>query len=262
MFTFGLVPPYFGVSFFSMDYVAKDMGWRLALTILLLGSALIGNIIVGIPLGITAAARRGGKADVLTIGVGLFTWGVPTFFIQLLFLLFFYYVMITTGVTVLPLQGTTRVPPPTNPLAVMGDLLWHVTLPVITLVVSGFGSWALYTRNMLIETLTQDYIVTARAKGLSERTILYKHAFKGILPMIATMITLSIPGIVTGAVITEGLFNWKGIGSWYITALQNGDFPVTQAVLWVYGVLVILFNFIADIIYGALDPRIRVGTRR
>lgn len=262
LLSFGIIPPYFGVSFETKTYVAAEMWPRLTLTLLLLGSALIGNLICGIPLGIMAASKRGGKMDVTIIGTGLLTWGVPVFFIQLLAVMFIIYVYSTYGLRILPEGGTWTIPPSKDPLTLMQDIIWHVTLPVITLVLAGFGSWALYTRNLMIDALTSDYVVTARAKGLSERRVLLGHAFRGILPPIATMITLAIPGLVTGAIITESIFNWRGIGSWYITSLLGGNYPVTQAVLFIYAVLVIVFNFIADILYGVLDPRIRVGMRR
>jgi peptide/nickel transport system permease protein len=135
-------------------------------------------------------------------------------------------------------------------------------MPLLALVVGGFGSWALYTRNLLLDALTQDYVVTARAKGLSERTILYRHAFRSTLPPIVTMITLSVPGIVTGAMITEWIFTIPGVGRWYLNSLMAADYPVVQAVLFIYAILVIFANLIADLLYGILDPRIRVGMRR
>lgn len=265
MFTFGLVPPYFGVSFYSHRFVAEELSWRLSLTVGLLGSTLIGVILIGVPAGILAASRRGGKGDVAVIGTGLFTWGVPTFFIQLMALLLFnHYLNAQLGIKIFPAGKAHSIPAPTDPVMYMLDFAWHAALPVLTLVVAGFGGWALYTRNMLVDALTQDYILTARAKGVSERTILYKHAFRSILPPISTMVTLSIPGIVTGAIITETIFGWPGIGKWYVNALDPAisDYPVVQAVLFIFATLVIICNFLADVLYGILDPRIRVGMRR
>lgn len=258
MFTFQ-----FGISFISRRPVLQDMATRLPATVLLLGAAQIAVILVGIPIGILAASRRGSKLDVAAIGSGLFTYGVPTFYIQLLFMLFFaYYCLITFGVSLFPIRGLYSIPPPTNPLLFMGDVAWHLALPVITLVVSGFGGWALYTRNVLLDALTQDYIVTARAKGLSERTVLYRHAFRSTLPPIVTIIALSIPGIITGAMITEFIFTLPGIGQWYLSSLTTGDYPVLQTVLFMFAILTIICNLIADLLYGVLDPRIRVGMRR
>jgi len=253
----------FGYSFASLAPVAEEMAWRLPTTVLLLGSALILEILVGIPLGILAASKRGSKIDVFTIGSGLFTWGVPTFFIQLLFMLVFsYYVFISFGFKIFPERGIYSTPPPTNPIMFIADVAWHLAMPVITLVVASFGSWALYTRSLLLDALTQDYIVTARAKGLSERTVLYRHAFRSTLPPVVTMMTLAIPGIVGGAVITEWIFTIPGIGRWYLNSMLAADYPVVQAVLFIYALLTIFANLVADILYGVLDPRVRVGMRR
>jgi peptide/nickel transport system permease protein len=265
-FSFGIIPPYFGWSSQTGTWVADALWWRLAITVLLLGSALIGRIILGIPTGIFAASRRGSKTDVAVVTSALFTHGVPAFFTQLLAVFIFTYLLTHHGIYIVPLTATIDAQARANlsGLQLYASIAWHMTLPIVTLVLVGFGAWALYTRNMLIDALTQDYVVTARAKGLSERTILYKHAFKSILPPVTTMITLAIPGVVTGAIITEQIFKIEGIGTWYINALQPNiaDYAVAQAVLFIYAALVILCNLIADLIYGILDPRIRVGMRR
>lgn len=253
----------FGVSFQSRMPVITELSWRLPNTILLLGTATIGTIILGISVGVFAGSRRGSKADVFSLGVGLFADGVPTFFVQMIFLLFFSYLFfLWFGFQFFPSRHMTSVPKPTDPIVYMADVAWHLAQPALSLIIAGFGGWALYVRNLIIDALTQDYMVTARAKGLSERTLLYRHAFRSILPPISTIITLSIPAIVTGAMITEYIFTWPGIGSWYIAALNANDYPVVQAVLFIYAVLVIICNLIADFLYGVLDPRIRVGVRR
>ena len=253
----------FGYSFLSKRLVVEQMAPLLANTILLLGSALVATVIVGIPVGILAASRRGSKLDVVAIGSGLLTWGVPIFFIQLLFLFVFaYYLPINFDIRLFPIGGMTSTPPPEEPLAYMADVAFHLSAPLLTLVLASFGSWALYTRNLLLDALTQDYVVTARAKGLSERAVLYRHAFRSTLPPMVTMIALAVPGIVTGAMITEFIFSWPGIGRWYLSSLNSGDYPVVQSVLFIYALLTILANITADILYGLLDPRIRVGMRR
>ena len=253
----------FGVSFRTMTPVVQELSYRLPATVLLLGSAMVATIFVGIPVGILAASRRGSKVDVLAIGSGLFTWGVPVFFIQLLFMLFFsYYWKTTFGFSLFPVRGIVSIPPPSNAFVYTADVAWHLAMPLLTLVIGGFGFWALYTRNVLLDALTQDYVITARAKGLSERTVLYRHAFRSTLPPIVTMITLGIPGIVTGAMITEWIFTIPGVGRWYLNSLMASDYPVVQAVLFIYAILVIACNLAADILYGVLDPRIRVGARR
>lgn len=264
MFTFGIVYPYFGWSTQTDHYIAVDMSWRLIITLFLLGSALIGRILIGIPLGIFAAAKRGSKSDVAVVGSALFSWGLPSFFIQLLAMYFFGTIVGRYGIRIFATTWSTpKIPGGLKNLQWWASCLINLSLPIISLVVIAFGSWVLYTRNMLIDALTADYVVTARAKGLSERAVLYKHAFKSILPPISTMITLSIPGVVTGAVITETIFGIEGIGKWYVDSMgmATADYGVAQAVLFVFATLVIICNFLADILYGVLDPRIRVGSR-
>jgi len=253
----------FGFSFKTREPINEGLALRLPNTLLLLGTVLIGSILLGTPVGILAGSRRGSKTDMVSMAAGLFADGVPTFFIQMIFLLFFsYFFVMWFGIQVFPPRGMVSVPAPTESLALMADIAWHMTMPALTLILAGFGGYALYVRNLMIDALTQDYVLTARAKGLSERTVLYRHAFRSVLPPIATMITLAIPGLVTGAIITEYIFTWPGIGSWYISALQADDYPVVQAVLFIYAVLTIICNLAADILYGILDPRIRVGFRR
>jgi len=243
--------------------IAPEMSWRLVNTLMVLGAAVIGTILVGIPLGLLAGSRRGSKTDVSVIGIGLFTWGVPTFFVQILFILLFSYGWNRWfGFPLIAPFGVISLPPPQDPLKYTLDVAWHAAGPIITLVIAGFGSWALYTRNMIVDALTEDFIVTAQAKGVKARDILYKHAFRSILPPIATIIAMAIPGVVTGAIITEQIFSWPGIGAWYIEALNIGNHPVAQAVLYNYAVLMIIANLFADLLYGTLDPRIRVGMRR
>jgi peptide/nickel transport system permease protein len=265
MISFGLVPPYFGYSLVSHLTIASEMAWRLPLTVALLGSALIIEVLIGIPLGLFAASRRGSKTDATIMTAGLFTYGVPTFFVQLFALLFFIsYVKQTYGILIFPPGGWYSYPRVEGMLPSIADLAWHFALPVATLVITGFAGWALYARNLLLDALTEDYVLTARAKGASERSVLFNHAFKAIRPPIVTLISLSIPGLITGAIITETIFGLQGIGQWYIESIaaQNADYPVVEAVLFLFAFLTIACNLVVDVIYGLLDPRIRVGQRR
>lgn len=258
MFTFR-----FGISFMSWRPVIDEISQRLPNTLLLLGTALTLSIIIGVPLGILAASRRGSKTDALAIGGGLLTWSVPAFFLQLVFLLLFsYYTFVFFGVRVFPVRGITDMPPPENAIAYIGNVLHHLFLPVVTLVLSQFGFWALYSRNIMLENLAQDYVVTARAKGLSEREVQYGHAFKTALPPIVTMVALAIPRIFVGSIITEFVFSWPGIGYWFYTSMMSGDYPAAQGVLFIFAILMIAANFLSDLLYGWLDPRIRISGRK
>jgi len=241
-----------GVSFWSKKPVIDEIMERLPNTILLTGAAALTSMFIGISLGIFASSKRGSKFDIAAIGSGLFAYGVPTFFIGLLLLLVFAYL-----IPIFPTAGTISRPPPTEFFARILDVLWHLTLPLLTITIAAFGGWALYTRNLLLDVLTEDYIVTARAKGLSERTVLFKHGFRNILPPLITIMALSIPGIFTGSLITEVIFSWHGVGRFLFEGVMRVDYPVMQGCFYIIAILVLLSNFFADILYSLVDPRIR-----
>lgn len=258
MFTFRL-----GISFVSWKPVWNEILQRLPNTLLLLGTALTLSIIVGVPLGVLAASRRGSKIDAVAIGGGLFTWSIPAFFLQLILLLLCsYYTYVYFGIRLFPVRGITDIPPPEDLLGFIANVLHHLFLPVLTLVIAQFGFWALYARNLMLDSLTQDFVTTAKAKGLSEREVLYGHAFKTSLAPIATMVALAIPRLFVGSIITEFVFSWPGIGYWFYNSMLAGDYPAAQGLLFIFAILMIAANFLSDLLYGLLDPRIRVGTRR
>ncbi|MEM3004874.1 MAG: ABC transporter permease, partial [Candidatus Bathyarchaeia archaeon] len=199
------------------------------------------------------------RRDVATVTVGLLTQGLPVFFLGLLLLLTFaYYLPIATGGLInFPVAGTISRPPPEGLLSYILDMLWHLTLPMLTLVVIGFGGYALVVRNLMIEVLTQDYILMAKAKGLEPRSIVYRHGLRSILPPLTTMVGLSLPGIVGGAVITETIFSWHGIGRYLYEAILQSDYPVMQGTFFLLSFVTILANLAVDLMYGMMDPRIR-----
>jgi peptide/nickel transport system permease protein len=247
----------FGVSFLSRNPVIVDIMSYLPNSLYLLVLAMILQLTVGIVAGLTAASKRGTRLDVAIVSVGLISWSMPTFIVQLSFRFFF-----CDWLRLLPFGMMTSYPPPTNPLNYLSDLLYHTVLPLTTLVILGFGGWAFYSRNLVVDVMTQDYILTARAKGLKERAIVLKHAFSVVLPPIVTMILIGLPGLITGAIITEYIFTWPGIGWWLINSTLHGDYPAVQGLFFIYSILMLLANFLADLSYGYLDPRIRVSSRR
>lgn len=255
MFTFN-----FGFSFQRRTPVMDEMLPRLRNSLILLSLSLTFNAMLGIAVGLFAASKRGSKVDVFAIGVGLFTWGAPIFYIQLLF--FFFLANPVSPIAIFPPGFMTSIPSPTDPLAYIADLAYHTALPLITLVVTQFGWWAMYTRSIMLDCLTEDFIVTARAKGLKERTVLFRHAFRSSLPPFVTMVALIIPSLFMGGIITEYIFTWPGIGRWFLRSVLANDFPAAQALLWIFAILMIAANLSVDLIYGFLDPRIRVGVRR
>ena len=133
----------------------------------------------------------------------------------------------------------------------------HLFLPAAVLTLFSYGGFLLLTRATMMETLSEDYIVTARAKGLSERVVLMHHAFKNASLPIITASALAFGSILGGAIITETVFNWAGLGEWLYRAVQFKDFPILQAMFFIIALCVIIANFISDIIYGVVDPRIK-----
>lgn len=248
-----------GISFVSQRYVADELMERLPNTILLMGSSTILTITLGIMLGVYAGSRRGTKKDVATVTFGLITQGLPVFFLGLLMLLTFAYYLplMTNGMINFPVAGTVSRPPPPNTLEYIIDVLWHLTLPMVTLVIIGFGGYTLIVRNLMIDVLAQDYIQMAKAKGLDPNTILYHHGLRSILPPISTMVGLSLAGIIGGAVITETIFSWHGVGRYLYEGILQNDYPVMQGTFFLLSVVTIFANLIVDLIYGLLDPRIR-----
>jgi peptide/nickel transport system permease protein len=271
MFTYGLVRPYFGWSRLAQDFIATGISQRLPITLFLMGTAFVGSMIFGILMGMLAAVKQGTKRDAIITSSSLLTWATPLFVIQLSAVWFFSYLLINHGIYVFSLVAAIEAQELAHlsGLQLYATVAWHMTLPIITLTLAGLGPWILYTRNLLVDTLTQDYIITARAKGLSERTVLYRHAFKNILPSVATMIALAIPTLISGSIITETIFGINGIGNYFCRAfiiegqiVRVLDPAVVQAVFFIYATIAVSLNFIADLIYGVFDPRIHVGTRR
>jgi peptide/nickel transport system permease protein len=248
MFTFN-----FGVSFAQGNRpVVEAIAVRLPNTLLLMGTAAIITIIIGVASGIAAAAKRGGVFDMGMVTTALILYSVPTFWLGMMFILFFGFY-----VPLFPMGGTVTVPPPTDPLAYALDVAWHLFLPAITLALVSYGGYMLVMRNTLIDVLTEDYIVTARAKGVDERTVLYKHALRNAILPLVTMIALTFGFLITGATLTETVFNWYGLGRLIFESVMAQNYPVLQAIFYIMALTVIVANFIADMLYGFLDPRVR-----
>jgi len=243
---------FFGYSYYTHNPISYEIMDRLPNTLLLMGVSTMLAIIIGMVIGIVAAAKRGSATDVTATAFGFLGYSVPTFWLGMIFLMVF-----GVGLKWFPLRGTVSVPPPTEPLAIVFDTIWHLALPCLTLLIIQFGGFALVMRASLIDVLTEDYILTARAKGLDERTVLYKHALRNALLPMVTLIALSLGFILTGAVLTETVYSWHGLGTFVWLSIQRYDYPALQGVFFVISVMVVLANFIADIIYGVLDPRIR-----
>jgi peptide/nickel transport system permease protein len=254
MFTFQ-----FGYSF-TEGYrpVIESIAARLPNTLLLMGTAAILTIVIGVITGIWAASKRGGKFDMGMVTTALTFYSIPTFWLGMMFILLFgFYWDVWFGFSLFPMGGTMSRPPPTDPLLRVMDIGWHLALPAFTLALVSYGGYMLVMRNNLIDVLTEDYIVTARAKGVDERTVLFKHAMRNAILPLVTMVALTFGFLITGATLTETVFNWYGLGRLIFESVTLQNYPVLQAIFYIMALTVIIANFIADMLYGFLDPRVR-----
>ena len=247
----------FGNSYNTQHLVLTDMisSGKLANTLLLLGSSTVLSIVIGIFLGVLAARRRGGVVDNVAVTASLTTFSLPTFFMGIIFLSVF-----AIGLNWFPVgevvpAGWEVASPPL--LQQIIPRLQHLFLPMLTLTLFTYGGFLLLTRATMLETLNEDYIVTAKAKGLKERTILFRHALKNASLPLVTASALSFGAILGGAIITETVFSWDGLGRWLFIAIGSKDFPVMQAMFYILALATIIANFISDLVYGIIDPRVR-----
>jgi peptide/nickel transport system permease protein len=242
-----------GISLKTYQPVRKELFERLPNTLLLTVSALLVALLLAIPMGVIAALRRNSWIDHLTTIFSTLGQSVPAFWLGLILIIVFAVQFKVWGLPSLP-SGGTRTLPNGGDLA---DRLKHLILPVIALAVAQMATWARYIRSQMLEVIRQDYVRTARAKGLTDQAVVLRHAFRNaVLPLI-TLIGLTIPNLFGGAVIIEAIFGWPGIGSLVINAAGNRDYTVVMGTVLFISIVTVLSNLLADICYGIADPRIR-----
>jgi ABC-type dipeptide/oligopeptide/nickel transport system permease component len=251
----------FGFSYQSNQDVTQQMisTGRLANTLELLGTSTLLALVIGTVIGVIVSRRRGSATDNLSVVSSLTTFSLPTFFMGTLLIFLF------AGLLGwFPSGGTHPNQWDNINVNLKPDLftqylvrLQYLFLPALTLTLFSYGGFLLLTRATMGEALSEDYIVTARAKGLTERAILFKHAFKNASLPLITNAALSFGAILSGAIITETIFNWDGLGKWLYDAIGFKDFPVMEAMFYIIALCVIAANFVSDILYGIVDPRIR-----
>lgn len=242
-----------GISFLYRRPVSDIIIERMPATILLLLSSYIITVILSVSLGLLAAWKRGSKTDLSLIIFGQTLNSMPIFWLGGLLLLY-----LSVQLDIFPLMGLYR---PwidyENVFALIGDILYHLFLPMMTLGISNIGGLFLITRNSLLDVFTEDYILTARAIGLDNRTILFRNALRNAMLPLTTIIMIRLGFIVSGAILTETVFTWPGIGQVIHSAVVRQDFPLLQGIFLVITVSAVIANFISEIIYGYLDPRVR-----
>jgi peptide/nickel transport system permease protein len=246
----------FGYSFYTTTPVGQEILQRLPNTLLLVGLSTVLSIVIGVIMGVLAAYKRGGLYDSASVITSLTTYSLPSFWIGMVLLLIFHvWLQWFPGAGASPPEWAVN--PPQNIIEIIAGRAQHLFLPLLTLTIFSYGGYLLLTRATVLETLTEDYIVTAKAKGLSERTILFKHALKNAALPLITNIALAFASILTGAIITEQVFTYPGLGEYLWRGINFKDYPVIQAMFYVIALAVIIANFIADLAYGIVDPRIK-----
>jgi peptide/nickel transport system permease protein len=258
-----------GTSITTKQPVAADLRRHLPATIELAVSAMILSVVVGIPLGVLAAARRDRAADQVARVISLIGVSMPIFWLGLVALVIFYAWL---GWAPPPGRLSPRLDPPPFVTgfvlvdAVLAgrkdaaiDALKHLALPAIVLSSYGLGVITRVMRGSMLEVLGEDYVRTARAKGVSERVVMVQHAARNSLIPTVTVIGLSFGGLLSGAVVTESVFSWPGLGLYAFRSATSLDFPAIMGVGIVVATIYVLVNLVVDVAYGLLDPRIRVG---
>ena len=238
-----------GISITYRRPVLELIGERVPATLLLMGTALAITMVVAVPLGMLAALKQYSLADKIVTTVATVGYAMPSFVIGTFLL---YVGAVWTGV--FPFGGMT------SSLRTAGDPLdvgWHMVLPVASLSIQSIAGWSRYVRATMLEVMHQDYIRTARAKGLPMSRVNFRHALRNALIPVVTLLGLSLPALIAGAAITETIFSWPGLGFLGIAAVGQRDYPIIMAFVLLGGIAVVLGNLFADVLYGVVDPRIK-----
>lgn len=239
-----------GVSYRDGQPVTTVVGERLGATVVLMGTSLLLALALAVPLGVLGAVTRSRfvRAGLSVLAIG--GMSIPTFWLGLMILVLF-----ALQWRLIPTGGMTTGEGGGDPL----DLLRHVIAPALVLATLNIAAWSRYLRSSMLEVLSQDYVRTARSKGLGPREVLYGHALKNALLPLITLLGLEAPRVVGGALVTEVVFSWPGIGRLMTTSLLSRDYPVLMATFLLMALLVVLGNLVADLAYGWADPRIRLA---
>jgi len=264
---FGLDRPLF-VQFF--DYIGDTLSGSLGIsyqfarpvseviaeavwpTVLLLGVATIGSTAIGLVIGIYGGWNRGSRTDTSSLGFALITYAMPEFWLGMLLLLLF---AVTLGLFPTSFMSTPGLEG-ASAFARTTDILNHLFLPALTLILALLGEYALIMRSSVMEVMNEDYVLTARAKGMREALVLRRHVVPNALLPVVTLAALNIGFIVSGAITVETVFSWPGLGQLTFDAINANDYPLLQGLFLLFSAAVIVANLAADLLLGVLDPRI------
>jgi peptide/nickel transport system permease protein len=235
-----------GFSYKQNQSVDSLLGENIPRTLVLVGVATVLALIVAIPLGVYQAVRRNKPEDYVLTGMSFLFYSMPSFFLGIILI-----ILLSDTLPWLPSTGPTAISP-------LWDQIPNLVLPVLTLTLVTVALFSRYMRSSVLENLVQDYVRTATSKGVGRRTILFRHVLRNALLPIVTLIGLSLPGILSGALIVESLFNYPGMGLLFWNAAVTDDFPTMLGTTMVVGVAVVVGSLLADVLYAVLDPRVRI----
>ena len=240
----------FGRSFNQQRPVLDMIAERLPATVVLALASLIVAVVVGVPLGVAAARRPNSWVDYSATGISVLGVSTPSFWLGIILILLF-----SVRLRLLPSSGMVTV----GAAFSLGDLLRHLLMPAFVLSLVYLAQIASYTRSSMLDVMHRDYVRTARAKGLREVAVLVRHVLRNSLMPVITVVGLLIPRLVGGAAITETIFSWPGMGRLAVEAAFKRDYPLIMGTTVIFALAVIASNLAVDIIYGLVDPRVKVG---
>jgi len=204
-------------------------------------------------LGALSASKIGSVVDRITSSFAIISSSFPVWWIGMLMIFVFSFTY-----QIFPARATPDIP--SSDPGYIASLLYHMALPLITIVMIGFGSWAYLVRNFMVGIMQEDFIMAKKTIGVNQKKIIYSHALKNAAPPIVTILALSLSGSLGGAIITEAVFDWPGMGRLYFEAITVMDLPVIIGATYILTVFFLVAIFIADLLYGYFDPRVRTGT--
>ncbi len=242
-----------GRSLYTYQPVTQMILQRLPATLLLMGTVFIVTLAIAIPVGIYSALHQYSVADYVVTGMAFLAFALPTFWLGLVCIMLFAVKFQQWGLYSLPAGGMYDLAKGRTVLGV-GQ---HLILPTFVLSIVSVATYIRYVRASMLDVLREDYVRTARAKGIGERRVVWFHTFKNAAIPLVTLITMNIPLIFSGALVTEQVFAWPGMGRLFVDHATRADYPVLMGLVMTVAVLVVFFNLVADIAYAMLDPRIR-----
>lgn len=242
----------FGYSYRTRAPVIDLIKQRLPTTLYISGLAFLLSVLIAIPIGVLSAVKQYSVFDNVATTLAFIGFSLPTFTTGLLFILLF-----TIRLDWLPSIYRSTVEG--DGLSGLWERVRQAIMPVTVLALFQAATLIRFVRASMLENVHQDYVRTARSKGLAERTVITRHALRNALIPVVTIVALSLPGVITGAVVTEQIFRVPGMGDLLITSIRNNDTPVVMTITFLFSIMVVFFNLVADVVYGVLDPRIKYG---